>query len=144
MLAFPIFATQPDGEEFVSLLVYADSQRPEFFDSDWSVDQGSQRKWSSCLTRLFHATDGFVDSCDQLYQKKVIRFATSSFWGVPPEPTAKDLGLIKKFGKKGALFMVKDRIEGYEKLHRLTAKVPLHWDCFYRNHELLSDDSLRA
>jgi hypothetical protein len=144
MLAFPIFATEPGGEKFVSLLVYADSQKPEFFDPDRSADQADQREWSTCLTRLFHAAAGFVESCDHLYQKKVIRFATSSFWGTPPEPTAKERGLIKEFEKKGALFMVKDRIEGYEKRQRLTAKVPLHWDCFYRNHELLSDDSLRA
>ena len=143
ILAFPIFATTPEEEEFVSLLVYADSEEPKFFDPDSSAAQRSQRKWSRRLTRLFHAAAGFVDSCDHLYQKKVIRFATSSFRGVLPEP-AKERGLIEEFGKKGALFMVKDRIKGYEKRQRLTAKVPLHWDCFYRNHELLSDDSFRV
>jgi hypothetical protein len=165
ILAFPIFVRHPSGEDFVSLVVYADSQKSEFFDPDSPADppnassqdaggvsgkaagepdqQENQRAWSTRLTRLFHASEGFVANCDHLNRKKVIRFATSSFQGIPPELTSPQRALINKFSKKGALFVVKDRIEGYERKN-LTATVPLHWDCICRNLELLSDDSLRS
>jgi Pyruvate/2-oxoglutarate dehydrogenase complex, dihydrolipoamide dehydrogenase (E3) component, and related enzymes len=134
MLAFPLFAKR-GKDSFVSLVIFADSERPDMF-----VNPESD-KTSSLLTSLFHAAVGFVDSCNLLQQKKVLRFATSSYWGIQPEPS-KDHDLITKFEKKKALFQIDARIEGYN-TQALTATIPLHWDCIYRNHEPLMDEEPR-
>jgi hypothetical protein len=135
MLGFPIF-TEQDGDRLVSLIIYADSAEPDFFVGGQPTDDDA----SPVLTRLFHAAAGFVANCNELQSKKVLRFATSSFWGMRPEP-AKDSALIKEFETKNALFRVEQQIRNYNP-QDITATIPLHWDCIYRNYEPLTDDTL--
>jgi|GEM_PF-2554967 len=135
MLAFPIFAEHA-GSKRVSLVIYADSAIPDFF------FDGQPDTMSPLLTRVFYAAAGFVDSCNRLIRRKVLRFATSSFWGISPEP-ATDSDLIDEFHERNALHVVNGRIANY-RTNDITATTPLHWDCIYRNYDILTDEPIRA
>lgn len=137
MLAIPIFA-KCRGEKRVSLVVYADSAQLDFFVGGQPADHDV----SPILTRLFYGATGFVDSCNILHKNKVLRFASSSFWGMRPN-VATDQDMIADFGNRGALFNVAGRIENYDP-NSITSNVPLHWDCIYRNVDLLTDDCTRS
>jgi hypothetical protein len=125
ILAFPVFVQGPNNR-FVSLVIYADSERPDIF------VRGDDS--SPILTRLFHAASGFVESCDHLQSKRVLRFARSTFWGIIPDPN-RDAELIRALAAENALFRADERIEGFD-YQPITANIPLHWDCIYRTYEL--------
>jgi len=125
IFAFPIFAP---GGKHVSLVVYADSQDREFFVAD-DVNECSKR---AALAMLFNAVEGFVQSCNELAEERVLRFAQSSFLGVKVNPEDSGHMLFDKFPKE--LIAVERIIDGYDPKKVTASKIGLHWDCVYKAH----------
>jgi len=126
LLAFPIFSDCDDACR-VSLIVYLDSRDPTFLDQTQTA--GKLR-----LATIYQAAGGFVQNCDDLRKRRIIGFARDSYRGVAESEGPNDDQLTNyddlKFVDDGI------GIADYSR-DSITSSMCLHWDCIYRNYDLL-------
>ncbi len=140
LLAMPILcptATNEKGEvhDCVSLVVYADSQDPEFF----RPGNGTDGESSEVLTKLFNAAIGLVQNFEDLADRDFIRLARDSFPGVQATTNTEDEALASDL--KPELSFVETAIQvlhgGQTYAGTLKCNRRLHWDCIFVSNQFL-------